>query len=153
MSKVKKYMMRTLNSVGPEDTIEHIIKFMHKTEMTVFPVVDKTNKFIGSLYSKTILKNIIPEQYGFMKSNQILQEIYQAAESMKEIKDRKVKEYMSTSITAVNENDNMNNLAQVMLSNNEQYLFVVNEQDKLRGYISRADLLYYLLKVSQNQDI
>ncbi|MFW5976650.1 MAG: HPP family protein [Bacillota bacterium] len=152
MSTVKDYMMRTLNSVCADDTIEHVIEFMYKTEMTVFPVVDETNKFLGTLYSKKILKNIIPEQYGFMESHRILYEINQAAENMGEIKNRKVKDYMTTSITAVKETEDMNNLAHIMLSNDEQYLFVTNKQNKLRGYISRADLLYYLLKVSQGED-
>mgnify|MGYP006308324559 FL=1 len=152
MSVVKDYMMKTLNSVCADDTIEYVIKFMHKTEMTVFPVVDNENKFIGTLYSKNVLKNIIPEQYGFLESHRLLYEINQAADNMSEMRNRKVKEYMSTQTTAVKETDNMNNLANIMLANNEQYLFVTNENNKLRGYISRADLLYYLLHVSKDEE-
>ena len=152
MSIVKDYMMKTLNSVCADDTIEYVIKFMHKTEMTVFPVVDNENKFIGTLYSKNVLKNIIPEQYGFLESHRLLYEINQAADNMSEMRNRKVKEYMSTQTTAVKETDNMNNLANIMLANNEQYLFVTNENNKLRGYISRADLLYYLLHVSKDEE-
>lgn len=144
MSKVKKYMMRSLNSVSEEDTVKEVIRAMHKMEMSVLPVVDDENKFLGTIYSENILKNIIPEQYGMLESHRLLYEINQAAENLKEIKDNKIQEYMSTNTSAVKEMDSMDNLADIMLNNEESYLYVVNEEEKLRGYISRGDLLYYL---------
>ncbi|ADL11840.1 CBS domain-containing protein [Acetohalobium arabaticum] len=144
MSRVKKYMMRSLNSVSEEDTVQEVIKAMHKMEMSVLPVVDEENRFLGSIYGENILRNIIPEQYGMLESHRLLYEINQAAENLKEIESNKIKEYMSTNTSVVKEMDNMNNLADIMLDNEESYLYVVNEEGKLRGYISRGDLLYYL---------
>ncbi|PRX33559.1 CBS domain protein [Orenia metallireducens] len=151
MSTVRKYMMRTMNSVCEEDSIEDVIRVMNKIEMSVLPVVDDENKFLGTIYSRNLLKNIIPEQYGFLESHRLLYQVNQAAENLAEIKDRKVKEYMSTNTTAVKENDKMDNIADIMLDNKESYLYVVNDDNKLRGYISRADLLYYLLEVGEDQ--
>ncbi|ADL11994.1 CBS domain-containing protein [Acetohalobium arabaticum] len=150
MSTVKKYMMRSLNSVSKEDTVKEVIRAMHKIEMSVLPVVDEENTFLGSIYSENILRNIIPEQYGMLESHRLLHEINQAAENLKEIKDNKIKEYMLTNTSVVKEMDNMDNLADIMLHNEESYLFVVNEEGKLRGYISRGDLLYYLSEVEEN---
>lgn len=151
MSTVKKYMMRTLNSVSENDTLKDAVECMHKTEMSALPVVDDENKFMGTIYSKNILRNIIPEQYGFLNSHQLLSEINEAAENMATIQDRTVSEYMSTSAEAVNENDKMNKLANIMLNNKESVLFVVNKNGYLRGYISRADLLFYLLDVAEGK--
>lgn len=136
--------MRSLNSVSEEDTVQEVIKAMHKMEMSVLPVVDEENRFLGSIYGENILRNIIPEQYGMLESHRLLYEINQAAENLKEIESNKIKEYMSTNTSVVKEMDNMNNLADIMLDNEESYLYVVNEEGKLRGYISRGDLLYYL---------
>ncbi len=152
MSVVKKYMMKTLNSVCEDDLIADVIKSMHKNEMSVLPVVDHKNYFLGTIYSNNILKNIIPEQYSFMDTHHLLYEINQAAESLAEIKNRLVKEYMSKNTDAVRENEKMDNLAHIMLSNQESILFVTNDKGNLRGYISRADLLYYLLKMGTNQE-
>ena len=152
MSLVKDYMMRTLNSVCENDSIEHVIKFMGKTEMAVLPVVDKENKFLGTIYSQNILKNIMPEQYGFMDSQRMLYRINQAGEKLSEIKDRKVNEYMSNNIEPVKEKDKMDKITSVMLDNQESYIFVVNDRGNLRGYISRADLLFYLLEVSRKEN-
>ncbi|HMA59338.1 MAG TPA: CBS domain-containing protein [Halanaerobiales bacterium] len=145
MAIVKNYMMRSLNSVSYEDTVEDAIVYMHKTEMPILPVVDEENHFIGTIYSKNILKNIIPEQYGFINSQRILYDRNQAAENLSDIKYRKVEEYMVTKTDTVLERDNMDKIADIMLNNKESYLFVTNDEGYLRGYISRGDLLYYLL--------
>lgn len=148
-SIVKDYMMRTLVSVCEDDTLEDAIRIMYKAEMSVLPVVNEENKFLGTIYSENILKNIIPEKYGFLDSNRLLYEINQAAENLEEIRDRVVQEYMSTRTSAVKEMDKIYKIADVMLDNKESILFVTNEQGNLRGYISRADLLHYLLDVCQ----
>jgi len=145
MAIVKNYMMRSLNSVSYEDTVEDAIVYMHKTEMPILPVVDEENHFVGTIYSKNILKNIIPEQYGFINSQRILYDRNQAAENLSDIKYRKVEEYMVTKTDTVLERDNMDKIADIMLNNKESYLFVTNDEGYLRGYISRGDLLYYLL--------
>lgn len=149
---VKKYMMRTLNSVCKDDTIDSVIRCMHKTEMSVLPVVDDKNKFLGTIYGNNVLRNIIPEEYGFVDSHQLLYEINQAAESLNEIKNRYVEDYMSKNTSFVKENDKMNNIADIMLNNKESIVFVTNKNGYLRGYISRADLLYYLLEVTSEEN-
>ncbi len=149
---VKKYMMRTLNSVCENDTIAEVIKCMYNTEMSVLPVVNEKNIFLGTIYGNNVLRNIIPEQYGFLDSHKLLHEINQAAESLNEIKNRHVKDYMSKNTNPVKENDKMNNIADIMLNNKESILFVTNDNGNLRGYISRADLLYYLLEVTTEQN-
>ena len=152
MSLVKDYMMRTLNSVSENDSIEDVIRFMCKREMAVLPVVDDQNKFLGTIYSQNILKNVMPEQYGFMDSHRMLYRINQAGEKLEEIKERKVKEYMLNNVDPVREKDKMDKITKVMLDNQESYIFVVNDNGNLRGYISRADLLCYLLEVSEKED-
>ncbi len=147
MNIVKDYMYRTLVSVCQKDSIEEVIRIMYQAEMSVVPVVNEENRFLGTIYSENILKNIIPEKYGFLDSNRLLFEINQAAETLAEIKNRQVKEYMSTRVSPVREMDKMYKIADIMLDNKESFLFVVNEKGNLRGYITRADLLYYLLDV------
>lgn len=150
MAIVKNYMMRSLNSVCNDDMIADAIIYMHKTEMPILPVVDDENKFIGTIYSKIILKNIIPEQYGFINSQKILYDRNQAAENLDEIRSRLIKDYMITNTETVLETDNMDKIADIMLNNNESYIFVTNKEGYLRGYISRGDLLYYLLCIDKD---
>lgn len=144
---VKDYMMRSLNSVCADDNIEDVIRVMFKSASPVFPVVDHDNIFLGTIFSETILKNIIPEQFGFLESHRLLFGINHAATNLKDIKGKMVRDYMSTETVPVQETSSMDNVADIMLANKESYLYVVNAEGKLRGYISRADLLYYLLEM------
>ncbi|WP_027338762.1 CBS domain-containing protein, partial [Halonatronum saccharophilum] len=64
----------------------------------------------------------------------------------------KVKDYMSKKVISVKEDESMDDMASIIIKNKESYLYVVNKEDKLRGYISRADLLYYLLEVGEEGD-
>ncbi|MFW5786964.1 MAG: HPP family protein [Halanaerobiales bacterium] len=150
MSLVKDYMMRTLNSVCFNDTIEKAIKLMCNRELSVMPVVNESNEFMGTIYSQNILKNILPERYGLVGSKKHYLEITKAEERLDEIKDRKIEEYMTSNITAVKEKDKMDKIARIMLDNQESCIFVTNDNNNLRGYISRADLLLYLLDQSNN---
>ncbi|MCK8827477.1 CBS domain-containing protein [Natroniella acetigena] len=149
MSLVKKYMMRTLNSVCANETVDQVIRIMYKIEASVLPIVDEDNRFLGTIYSENLLKNILPEQYGVIEMHKLLYEVNHAAQNLQEIKKRKIKEYMSPTTTAVQETDSMDNVAEIMLENEESRLYVVNHEEKLRGYISRADLLCYLLEMEE----
>src|SRR6056297_1926894 len=145
MSHVKDYMIRTMNSVTPDDSIRKAIILMYRSEQSVLPVVDHQNQFMGTIYSNNILKNIIPESFGFLDSSRLFYEVNEAVENLKHVKDEKVGKYMSRNRDAVKENSDMKKIADIMLNNKESMLFVINEKGFLRGFIERSNLLHYLL--------
>ncbi len=145
MSYVKDYMVRTMNSVTPGDSIRKAIILMYRSEQSVLPVVDHQNIFVGTIYSNNILKNIIPESFGFLDSSRLFYEVNEAVENLKDVKDEKVEKYMSRNRDAVKEDSDMKKLADIMLNNKESLLFVINEKGFLRGFIERSNLLHYLL--------
>lgn len=152
MSRVRKYMIRTMNSVSPDDSIDKVIKNMYKSELSVLPVVDHQNIFIGTIYSNNILKNIIPESFGFIDSSRLFYEVNEAVENLKYVKDEKVEKYMSKNRDAVRESSNMKKIAEMMLENKESLLFVVNDKGYLRGFIERSQLLHYLLDEATEEE-
>src|SRR6056297_2317605 len=117
MSRVKDYMVRTMNSVTPEDSIKKAIKLMYRSEQSVLPVVDDQNIFIGTIYSNNVLKNIIPESFGFLDSSRLFYEVNEAVENLKYIKDEKVEKYMARNRDAVKESTDMKKIADIMLNN------------------------------------
>lgn len=145
MSKVKDYMIRTMNSVALDDDICKAIILMYRSEQSVLPVVDHQNQFVGTIYSNNILKNIIPESFGFLDSSRLFYEVNEAVENLKYVKDESVEKYMAHNRDAVTENSEMKKVADIMLNNKESLLFVTNEKGFLRGFIERSNLLHYLL--------
>jgi len=150
MSIVKEYMIRTMNSITPDDSIRKAIILMYRSEQSVLPVVDHQNQFIGTIYSNNILKNIIPESFGFLDSSRLFYEVNEAVENLKYVKDEKVEKYMARNRDAVKENSDMKKIADIMLSNKESLIFVINEKGYLRGFIERSNLLHYLLDEAEN---
>ena len=67
MSSVKDYMVRTMNSITPDDSIRKAIIIMYRSEQSVLPVVDHQNLFVGTIYSNNILKNIPLSQTRFVE--------------------------------------------------------------------------------------
>lgn len=145
LSRVRDYMVRTMNSVTPEDSIKKAIKLMYRSEQSVLPVVDEQNLFIGTIYSNNVLKNIIPESFGFLDSSRLFYEVNEAVENLKYVKDEKVEKYMSRNRDAVKEDSDMKKTADIMLNNKESLLFVISDRGYLRGFIERSNLLHYLL--------
>ncbi|RQD78749.1 MAG: CBS domain-containing protein, partial [Halanaerobium sp. MSAO_Bac5] len=123
-----------------------------KSELSVLPVVDHQNIFIGTIYSNNILKNIIPESFGFIDSSRLFYEVNEAVENLKYVKDEKVEKYMSKNRDAVRESSNMKKIAEMMLENKESLLFVVNDKGYLRGFIERSQLLHYLLDEATEEE-
>lgn len=146
---IKDFMIRNMTSVCDCDTLEYAIELMQKTQMTVLPVVDKKNIYLGSIYSRNLLKNILPEEYGYLESARLLHNVNQAANNLHEIRRKLVKDYMSKKVIALKDSDEMKHVAEIMLKNKESVLFITNEIGRLRGYINRGDLLYYLLKAGE----
>ncbi|PUU88578.1 MULTISPECIES: HPP family protein [Halanaerobium] len=150
MSLVRDYMIRTMNSVTPEDNIRKAIILMYRSEQSVLPVVDHQNQFVGTIYSNNILKNIIPESFGFLDSSRLFYEVNEAVENLKYVKDENVGKYMARNRDAVKEKSDMKKIADIMLNNKESLLFVVNDEGFLRGFIERSNLLHYLLDEAEN---
>lgn len=134
-----------MNSVTEDDNIRKAIILMYRSDQSVLPVVDHDNHLIGTIYSNNILKNIIPESFGFLDSSRLFYEVNEAVENLKYVKDEKVERYMAYNRDAVKQNTDMKKIADIMLNNKESLLFVVNDDGFLRGFIERSDLLQYLL--------
>lgn len=146
---IKDFMIRNMTSVSDCDTLEYAIELMQKAQMNVLPVVDNENIYLGSIYSRNLLKNILPEEYGYLESVRLLHNVNQAANNLHEIRRKLVKDYMSKKVIALKDSDEMKHVAEIMLKNKESVLFITNKIGRLRGYINRGDLLYYLLKAGE----
>lgn len=147
--QIKNLMIRSMVSVCSYDTLEYTIELMQKSQMNVLPVVDDQNVYLGSIYSRNLLKNILPEEYGYLESARLLHNVNQAANNLYEIKNKVVEDYMLKKVTALKDTDEMKHVAEIMLKNKESVVFITNDRGRLRGYINRGDLLLYLLKVGE----
>lgn len=124
MSLVRDYMIGTMSSVTLSDSIKKAI-IMYRAELSVLPVVDYHNRFVGTIYSNNISKNIIPESFGVLDSSKLFYEVNEELENLKSVKNENLSRYMVSNKNMIKENEEMKKVADIMLNNKESLLFVI----------------------------
>ncbi len=112
--KVAEYMTRNVHTLKPEDTVKDAIELIKKTGHDSFPVVDDERRVIGYVSAIDILD----------KSPNI-----------------KIKEVMSKELYVAREFMDLRDAARVMFRTGHSKLPVVDENNRLVGIISNADVI------------
>ncbi|RLI77661.1 hypothetical protein DRP05_09445 [Archaeoglobales archaeon] len=112
--RVADYMTKNVYTLKPDDTVEDAIKLIEKTGHDGFPVVDENNKVIGYISSIDLLK--------------------------KDSKT-KIKDIMSKQLYVARDFIDLRDAARVMFRTGHSKLPVVDENDRLVGIITNADVI------------
>ncbi len=112
--KVKEYMTKNVNTIKPDDTVEDAIKLVKKTGHDSFPVVDDENRVVGYVSAVDIID-----------------------------KDPKTKieDVMSKELYVARDFMDLRDAARVMFRTGHSKLPVVDENNRLVGIISNADVI------------
>lgn len=112
--KVKDYMTKNVNTIKPDDTVEDVIKLVKETGHDSFPVVDDHGRVVG--YVSAV--DIIDKKPGV-----------------------KVKDIMSKELYVARDFMDLRDAARVMFRTGHSKLPVVDENDRIVGIISNADVI------------
>jgi IMP dehydrogenase len=112
--KVAEYMTKNVITLSPENTVDEAITLIRKTGHDGFPVVDGHSKVIGYISSQDLLKR---------------------DSSMK------IKDIMSKQLFVAREYMDLRDAARVMFRTGHSKLPVVDEEERLIGIISNADVI------------
>ncbi len=112
--KVAEYMTRNVHTLKPDDTVRDAIELIKKTGHDSFPVVDDERRVIGYVSAIDILD----------KSP-----------------DTKIKDVMSKELYVAREFMDLRDAARVMFRTGHSKLPVVDENNRLVGIISNADVI------------
>ncbi|WP_290595680.1 MULTISPECIES: CBS domain-containing ParB/RepB/Spo0J family partition protein [unclassified Archaeoglobus] len=112
--KVKEYMTKNVNTIKPDDTVEDAIKLVKETGHDSFPVVDNENRVVGYVSAVDIID--------------------------KDPKT-KIKDIMSKELYVARDFMDLRDAARVMFRTGHSKLPVVDENNRLVGIISNADVI------------
>lgn len=135
--KVKNYMTRDITSVLEETSMEYLIKVLFRHKRSTIPVVNNENKVIGSVSTTNIYEALQPGQINHSADLEDL---------LRTMKEKKVSNYLHTGLPIVYENDEIIKAINLLLRNNLDAIFVVNNEHILTGFISSIDLLASIIK-------
>ncbi len=151
MSKISEFMNTNVVSVHPDDSIELVVRTFKDMNINGLPVVDTDNKVIGIITARDLLAHseetkIIPLPYSsdWMYSYVYLLDNITYKKSVEEFLKTSVAEVMRKKVFTVNEHDSWHEAAALMKKREVNRLPVVDEDGKLKGIITRTDLLNFL---------
>lgn len=121
----KDIMSRSLRTMGPEETIADVINFQKKYSYKHIPILSDKNLLVGILSDRDTIR----------------------------VDSRiKIKDIMTIQVLTCLENTRIQDISKIMLHDKISAIPIINDQYKLTGIITRADILGFMTRViSVNQ--
>ena len=141
----KNIMTSDVVTVTPETSIGELSKILLENKISGVPVIDIEGKLIGIVSEADIIRENIKVQFPFyfdplMVSGYIV-DFEKYKEDIKDYLDIKVGLIMSHRIKTVNPSTPVSEVADIMVSNKVNRIPVIDENRRVVGIITRADIL------------
>ena len=158
MSVVSEIMNKNVVSVHPEDRLEDVVKILTENRISGLPVVDKNNKVVGIITDRDILiysEDIVSlpfvpvSVWSFPYALPI--DSVEFNRDAERFNKTQVKEIMSKRIHAVKEDAPWHDAVILMRKNAINRVPVVDEAGRLKGILTRTDLLNYIAEEKERQ--
>jgi len=144
MKKIKDVINREVVTISPEETLDKIIELMKEKGIGRLPVV-KDGKILGVVTRDDILvreeKAPLPPVIAFWDLLITLPGNKDFQNKLRKISSYKASDLMSEDYLVSHEEDDLEEVVTKMLEEGYPYTLVV-EEEKLRGIITKSDLIY-----------
>jgi len=141
----KNIMTSDVVTVAPETSIGELSKILLKNKVSGFPVVDKEGKLIGIVSEADIIKGNIKVQFPFyfdpLMVSGYVGDFEKYSEDIKEYLNTKVESIMNHHVKTANPSTSASEIADIMVSNKVNRIPIVDENKKVVGIITRADII------------
>ncbi len=148
-------MTKKVITAKPGDLIKDIVHRLAEYEISGLPVVDTSNKVIGMISEKDILKAlktesrtlsmVFPSSHALGMTFEESVDYRELKEAMKEMQNSPIEKIMNKNVITVKVNTTIAEVASIMIQNNVNRLPVVKD-NKLIGIITRGDIILGLSK-------
>jgi CBS domain-containing protein len=146
----KNIMTSGVVTVTPETSLGELSKVLLKNKVSGVPVVDGEGKLIGIVSEADIIKDNIKVQFPFyfdplmMSGYAVDFEKYN--EDIKDYLNTKVESIMNHRVKTANPSTPLSEIADIMVSNKVNRIPVVDENKKVVGIITRADIIKTMIE-------
>ncbi|MEG6615007.1 CBS domain-containing protein [Peptococcaceae bacterium 1198_IL3148] len=142
--KAKDIMTTEVITVTEDTAIEQIAKILSENRISGVPVVNGEGKIKGIVTEGDLLHKIsnprVPGFVGLLGGIIYFNSLDEYKDDLKKLAAMKAEEIMTTDITTVSADANVEDMATLMVERGIKRLPVV-EKDKVIGIISRADII------------
>ncbi len=142
--KVKHIMLRELAAIEVDTTIEEFIYIVRKSGLSSLPVVDEGDRILGIISERDVIGAVLPDYHETLQGTPFSPNPDELTRKLAELQQEPVQNYMTSSVTTVQESADDLYAASLMFDQNLKLLPVVNEEGRLAGLVRRIDLLKLL---------
>jgi len=143
--KAKDIMTTDVIVAKKGDTIFKVAKMLISRKIGGLPVVDEDNKVIGVISETDIIKKEKKAHstpfINVLEGIIFLDDINKMEKDLRDIAAYKVEELMSKNIVKVNEDEDFDDVANIMIKKSINRVPVVDENNILKGIICRYDII------------
>lgn len=152
MSKAFEMMNTQVVKVHPEDSLEDVVKILLEHKISGVPVLDDDNKVVGMISGRDLLKHteMLDKQDNSLDFSVLFRPRSYTAKSVPYEANTnlflitRVEEVMSTAVVSVKEHSSFHDVVILMKEHKINRIPVVDEEGRLKGLITRTDLINYL---------
>ena len=146
----KNIMTSDVVKVTPETSIGELSKVLLENKVSGVPVVDGEGKLMGIVSEADIIKDNIKVQFPFyfdplmVSGYAVYFEKY--GEGIKDYLNTKVETIMNHRVKTANPSTTVSEIADMMVSNKVNRIPIVDEDKKIVGIITRADIVKSMIE-------
>lgn len=147
----KDIMTKKVITISKDATLAELAKLLIKNKISGVPIVDKREELVGIVTEADLIikESNLPFPLSF--SFAFLESYESYTKSTKEYLETRVEEVMSTNVKTAREDMPISKVVNIMINNNVNRLPVLNNDGKLTGIITRADIIKTIIKKSEKK--
>ncbi|MEA2016107.1 MAG: CBS domain-containing protein [Actinomycetota bacterium] len=142
----KDIMTKKVITVSKDATVGQLTRLLLKNRISGTPVINEKNDLVGIVCEKDVIVKMsslpFPMSFGFAFLDNY--EIH--TKSTREYLETKVEEIMSKKIKTVRKDMLLSKVVNIMINNNLNRVPVVDDNNRLSGIITRADIMKSMIK-------
>jgi len=147
----KDIMTKKVITVSKDATLAELAKLLIKNKISGVPIVDKREELVGIVTEADLIIKESNLSFPLSFSFAFLESYESYTKSTKEYLETRVEEVMSTNVKTAREDMPISKVVNIMINNNINRLPILNNDGKLTGIITRADIIKSIIKKSEKK--
>lgn len=147
----KDVMIKKVITISKDATVAELVKLLIKHKISGVPIVNEKKELIGIVSEADIIVKVSSLPFPISFSFAFLDSYESYTKSTKEYMETRVEEIMSKNIKTVKENIPLTKVVNIMINNNINRIPVLDDNNKLSGIITRADIMKSMIKKNREK--
>lgn len=142
----KDIMTKKVITISKDATVAELAKLLIKHKISGVPIVDEKEELVGIVTEADIIVKVSSLPFPISFSFAFLDSCDSYTKSTKEYMETRVEEIMSKNIKTAKENMPLSKVVNIMINNNINRIPILDDNNKLSGIITRADIMKSMIK-------